>query len=104
MKPGTTSRPYNTKLGELKPRNGDRLNKLQYSKLGELKPNEGESSRQAPIMEPWRTEALQQGSINSPQANTTYPNRHMHARKAREEKQHAPRHADEGAVAPATGL
>src|SRR5204863_3339837 len=30
--------------------------------LRELKPNEGESSRQAPIVGPWRTEALQQGS------------------------------------------
>src|SRR3954465_1861193 len=70
----------------------------------------------------WRTEAQQRGIVstsfnkrgpgelkpynrdrlNSPQANTTYPNSHMHAREAHEEEQHAPRLADEGAVTPAT--
>src|SRR3954465_9204054 len=72
----------------------------------------------------WRTEAQQRGIVstsfnkrgpgelkpynrdrlNSPQANTTYPNRYMHAREAREEEQHAARRADGGAIAPATGL
>src|SRR3954466_13360333 len=52
----------------------------------------------------WRTEPCNRDRLNSPQLNTTYPNRHMHARGIREEQQHAPRRVGEGAITPATGL
>src|SRR3954471_7212347 len=52
----------------------------------------------------WRTEPCDRDRLNSPQSNTTYPNRHMHAREIREEQQHAPRRVGGGAIAPATGL
>src|SRR3954469_12814775 len=52
----------------------------------------------------WRTKPCDRDRLNSPQSNTTYPNRHMHARGIREEQQHVPRRVGGGAIAPATGL
>src|SRR3954468_14170553 len=82
----------------------DRLNKMRYLKLGELRPNEGKSSRQASIIGPGELKPCNRDRLNSPQSNTTYPNRHMHARVAREEQPYALRRAGGGAIAPDTDL
>src|SRR3954468_19904385 len=82
----------------------DRLNKMRYLKLGELKPSEGVSSRQASIIGPGELKPFNRDRLNSPQSNTTYPNRHMHAGVAREEQPYAPGCARGGAIAPDTSL